>query len=265
MHEHDDSLILELLDDPSLSEEAVSARLEGCGRCIADFESQRSMLRLRASLPAPTMTADERRSLRQGVNEELAEPNVVAMPVRARRWEWTRLGTVAAALLGVFVIGGIVTSLGNDAADQADTLAAATSDGATEESAELAAADTADAGADDAARDVLPAEGSGDADVASLAPPAPMVVDLGSVDAASFEAEIRAVSERISSTDEAFAADPLELEPAAAACVDALETEVAPSGVVIADVDGASVVVYFDATGTPSGFTPPGCDSYPLP
>lgn len=265
MHEHDDSLILELLGDPSLSEAAVSERLAGCSRCIADFESQQSMMRLLASLPTPTMTAEERRSLRQGVNQELAEPNVVAMPLRAPRWEWTRLGTVAAALLGVFVIGGIVTSLGNDAADQADTLAAATSDGATEEAAEMAAADTADAGADDAARDVLPAEGAGDADVTSLAPPAPMVVDLGSVDAATFEAEIRAASERISSTDEAFAVDPLELDPGAAACVGELETEIAPSGVVVADVGGTSVVVYFDAAGTPSAFTPPACDPYPLP
>ncbi|MDX1622131.1 MAG: hypothetical protein R3320_14135, partial [Nitriliruptorales bacterium] len=72
------------------------------------------------------MTDLERRSVRLGVERELDEGSVVTMaaptsPARTRaasRWNWARLGTVAAAMLGVFVIGGVVTTLdtgGDDA------------------------------------------------------------------------------------------------------------------------------------------------------
>ncbi len=219
------------------------------------------MMQLLATLPAPIMTAQERRSLRQAVDEELTASTVVTMPVRTSRWDWTRLGTVAAALMGVVVIGGIVTSLGNNTAEQMDTVAAGSSDRAVEESPEMAAADTAD-GAETG--DIAAAEAAEDEGIASLAARPQLMVDLGAVDASTFAAEIQTVSERIPSADQADAGEPLDLD-LATGCLDELESEVPPLGILTAEVDGTSVVVYFDTEGTTSGFTTPNCAPYPLP
>lgn len=258
MHDHDELLIIDLLEDPSLRDEEVRTRLEGCAECIADFNAQRSVMTMLDQLPPITMTETERHALRRHVDKELGSPNVVALPGRWS-WDWTRLGAVAAAMLGVFVIGGIVANLGSgdDAGGAPTTMVAASEESATREN-ESFAADSAEALDDSATAD----DGAG---IASLVPESDFVRDLGPIDATAFASEVDALSEEIQSLGESGAASEPDLEGVAEDCLDLIDDPSTLRGVLLATVDGTPVEVFFDSEGTPTAFSTTDCSPYPLP
>ena len=259
MHDHDELLIIDLLEDPSLSDEEVRARLEGCAECFADFDAQRSVVTMLGLLPPVTMTETERHALHRQVDRELGSSNVVALPGRWR-WDWTRLGAVAAAMLGVFVIGGIVASLGSgDDAGAPTTMVAAGEQSNTRET-ESFAADSAEALEDSATED----DGAdADAGIASLVPESDFVRDLGPIDATAFASEVDALSEEIRSLDES--APSAMLPGIGDTCLDQIDDPSTVRGALRATVDGTPVVAFFDPAGTPTAFSTSDCSSYPLP
>ena len=112
MHEfHDEDLILDLLDAPAVTDADASARLDGCTQCLADYTEQRSIVDMLSRLDTPTLTARERSALHSAVFSELGSRVVVPLEPR-RSWNWTRLGTVAAALVGVVAVAGLFSILG---------------------------------------------------------------------------------------------------------------------------------------------------------
>lgn len=259
MHDHDELLIIDLLEDPSLGDEEVRARLEGCAECIADLDAQRSVMMMLDQLPPVTMTETERHALRRQVEQELGTPNVVALPGRWR-WDWTRLGAVAAAMLGVFVIGGIVANLGSgDEAGAPTTMVAAGEQSTTREN-ESFAADSAEALEDSATED----DGAdADAGIASLVPESDFVRDLGPIDATAFASEVEALSEDIRSMDESASSG--TLHGIGDTCLDQIDDPSTVRGALLATVDGTPVVVFFDPAGTPTAFSTSDCSPYPLP
>lgn len=253
MHDHDELLIIDLLEDASLSDEAVRTRLESCPECIADFDAQRSVMMMLDQLPPITMTETERHALRRQVEEELGSSNVVGLPGRWS-WDWTRLGAVAAAMLGVFVIGGIVASLGSgDDAGAPTTMVAANEESARQ--TESFAADSAEALEDSATAD----DGAG---IASLVPENQFVRDLGPIDSTAFASEIEALSEEIRSLDESASGT---LHGIGETCLDLIDDSSELRGALLATVDGTPVVVFFDSEGAPTAFASTDCSPYPLP
>lgn len=257
MHDHDELLIIDLLEDPSLSDEDVRARLRGCAECIADLHAQRSVMSMLDQLPPATMTEAERHALRRQVDAELGSSNVITLPGRGR-WDWTRLGAVAAAMLGIFVIGGIVTSLGSgDDEAGPTTMVAASEESATRET-EGFAADSAEALDDSDAGD----DGAG---VAALAPQTDLLIDLGPTDSATLSSEVEALSVQIRSLAESGELSESVLHGVGETCLDEVADPSSLRGALIATVDETPVVVYFDSEGTPTGFSTTDCTSYPLP
>lgn len=259
MHDHDELLIIDLLEDPSLGDEEIRARLESCAECLADFDAQRSVMTMLDQLPPVTMTETERHALHRQVDQELGSSNVVGLPGRWS-WDWTRLGAVAAAMLGVFVIGGIVANLGSgDDAGAPTTMVAASEESTTRET-EGFAADSAEALEDSATAD----DGAdADAGIASLVPESDFVRDLGPIDAIAFASEVEALSEEIRSLDESA---PSEMLPGLGdTCLDQIDDPSTVRGALLATVDGTPVVVFFDPAGTPTAFSTTDCSPYPVP
>lgn len=259
MHDHDELLIIDLLEDPSLNDEEVRARLGNCPECIADLEAQQSVMAMLDQVPQATMTETERHALRRQVDEELGSPNVVTLPGRGR-WDWTRLGAVAAAMLGIFVIGGIVASLGSGDGPGADpTTIAAEEESATRQT-ESFAADSAEAVEDSAT-----ADDGADAGVAALAPRTDLVLDLGPIDSATLSSEVEALSLRIRSLADSGEVSEPALDGVAEMCLDEVADPSSLRGALTATVDGTPVVVFFDVEGTPIAFSTTDCSPYPLP
>lgn len=258
MHDHDELLIIDLLEDPSLSDEEVRTRLDGCAECIAEIDAQRTVMTMLGQLPAVTLTEAERHALHRQIDKELGSSNVVTLPGRGR-WDWTRLGAVAAAMLGVFVIGGVVANLGSgdDSGAGPTTMAVAGEESATRETQDFAAdsAEVMEDSADDGA----------DSGIASLVPESDFVRDLGPVDATAFASEVEMLSEEIRTSDESGEVSEPDLRDAGETCLDALDDPSALRRVLVATVDGAPVVAYFDAEGTPTAFSTTDCSPYPLP
>lgn len=256
MHDHDELLIIDLLENPSLSDEGARARLEGCAECIADLDAQRSVMMMLDQLPPATMTEAERHTLRRQVDDELGSPDIVALPGRWR-WDWARLGAVAAAMLGVFVIGGIVANLGSgDETVAGPTTMAAASEESTTRENESFAADSAEVMEDPATAD----DGAG---IASLAPESGFVRDLGPIDAAAFASEVEALSEQIRSSDESVSSG--TLNGVGETCLEQIDDPSTLRGALLAAVDGTPVAAYFDSEGTPTAFSTTDCSPYPLP
>ncbi len=264
MHEyHDEGMILDLRNDPAATEAEIAARLDGCEQCIADLAEQRMIAAYLADLEPPSLTGSERAALRSAVLAEVESAPVIPLSPR-RAWDWTRLGTVAAALFGVVAVAGLVSVIGggnDDAATVADTVAASDLADADDGAMALEAAPEADAAGDDAATE----ESANDFAGASLAPPSELVVDLGPVDRPGFEAELDVVRAQVVEMTESSGILQRMAEDVDASCVSELTDPGSIRAIVTAVVDGLDVEAYLDATGGEFGFVRMDCSVYPLP
>jgi hypothetical protein len=140
-HAHDVDIVAALaggwIDDDE-ERTAAEVLVEDCEECRAEFELHTDVSTWLSSAAEVSMTDEERESLHRRVHAEAAPGgNVVAMPDRSARATrgWLRIGSVAAALVMVVGVGGILTQL--DGADSGETSA----DGGTADTAAAEAAD----------------------------------------------------------------------------------------------------------------------------
>ncbi len=129
-HLHDLDLIAAYAD--GVADDASEARrlLDTCPLCREEYQAQRHIKQLFASLPAPVMTETER----QHLHRALVQPGggrVMTFAERRRARRWMQLGTVAAGLVLVVGLGSVFLRM----------MGGAQSDGAEEEA--VAAATTA--------------------------------------------------------------------------------------------------------------------------
>lgn len=262
MHEHhDEGLILDLRNDPDVTDAEIAARLDGCEQCLADLAEQRAIAAVLADLEPVSLTGTERAKLRTAVLAEVAPASVI--PLAAKRgWDWTRLGTVAAALVGVVAVAGLFSMIGGDANEAAldsDTVTAAEepSDGAMA----LEAAPEAGIAGDDAAAD----RAEGDSGGATLAGPSDLVFDLGPIDRAALEVELDRVSSQVVDMTESSGVLQRYADEVEATCITELDDAGAIRAIVTATVDGVDIEVYFDNVGGEFGFASMDCSRYDIP
>jgi hypothetical protein len=264
MHEyHDEELILDLRNDPDATEAEISARLDGCEQCLADLAEQREIAAYLAELEPPSLTGSERAALRSAVLAEVEPAPVIPLSPR-RAWDWTRLGTVAAALFGVVAIAGLVSVIGggtDNAATVADSVAASDTAESDDGAMALEAAPEAEAAGDDAAAE----ETANDFAGASLAPPSDLVVDLGEVDRPGLSAGLDTVRRQVAEMTESSGVLQRMADEVDASCVGELTDPGSIRAIVTATVDGLDVEVYLDAGGAEFGYASLDCSTYDLP
>lgn len=266
MHEiHDEDVILDLLDDGTLTDGEAFARLDNCEGCMADFTEQREMIRHLGELGRPVMAANERAAIRTHVDSALDASVVTSIDSRRQR-DWTRLGTVAAALVGVVAVVGLFTSMGdglqsNDAASPDEPITAALEARAADEAGSTAQAeDAADGGALNAAESGLSA-----ADTAAIAAPSNLVRDVGSVNEEMFESELENIREDVANQAESSGILQRQLDNVEADCVEEVPDSGTIRGILTATVDGRDVEVYLGGEGEEFGFVGASCSQYELP
>lgn len=266
MHEsHDEDVILELLDDGTLTDDQSFARLDNCETCVLAFTEQREMIRHLSELPRPLMDTNERADLRSRVDAALDAAVVTSIESR-RRLDWTRVGTVAAALVGIVAVAGLYTSLGSglqseDAASSKEPVTAALEARAADEAAPTAQAeDSADGGSSDAAE-----SGLASADTAAIAAPSNLVRDVGSVNEAMFESELEDIRVEVANLAESSGILQRQLDNVGADCVEAVPDAGTIRGILTATVNGRDVEVYLGDEGEEFGFVGASCSQYELP
>ncbi len=265
MHEHhDEVLLLDLLDDPAATEVEMAARLDGCEQCVADLAEQREIATHLADLEAPSLTGTERAALRTGVLS-LIEPGPVIPLTSKPAWDWTRLGTVAAALVGVVAVAGLFSFVGGDAADEAlDTATVAAEEADVDMGAlQLEAAPSADGFGDDAALEE-PAESMA-GDSAAMAAPSDLIVDLGPVDLPGFAEGLDRVRKQFFDITESSGVLQRYADEAAVSCITQLRDPGAVRAIVKALVDGLEVEVYLDNSGGEFAYAGADCSAYDIP
>lgn len=267
MHEHqNEELILDLRGDPDLTDAEIATRLDGCEQCLADLMEQRTIAAYLADLDKPSLTGTERAALRTAVLEEIQPATVIQLSTK-RSWDWTRLGTVAAALVGVVAVAGIFSVIGggtDDASPGEDSLAATELADADDGALSIEAAPGADIGRAGVAEEAAD-EAAGDFGGAALAAPSDLVVDLGPIDRDVFATELDGIRRQVVEMTESSgvlqrAADQVELS-----CLDQLPETGSIRAIVTAEVDGLDVEAYFAAGGDEFGFASMDCSEYDLP
>lgn len=261
MHEHhDEALILDLLD-AAATDAAAAARLDGCERCISDLAEQRSIAAHLSDLEPISLTGPERVALRSGVLSEIESGAEVVTLSPGRSWDWTRLGTVAAALAGIVVVAGLFSLLGgggDDGGVQAATLESADdAGGSIASSAEAPMAD------EERATEAL-AEESADA-AATIAAPSELVIDLGPIDRPTLAEELERVRNQVEDMTESSGVLQSDADAVAVSCLVELPDPGAVRAIVKALVDGFEVEVYLDDAGAEFGYSGIDCSSYELP
>lgn len=123
-HAHDADLVAALAGgwiDDDAERAAAEVLVEECETCRTEFELHTDVSGWLASATDVPMTDQERDVLHRRVHAEVAPgANVVAMPDRSTR-TWLRIGSVAAALVVVVGVGGLLTQLdGAESGDSAD-------------------------------------------------------------------------------------------------------------------------------------------------
>lgn len=108
MHEHDLDLIAALADGSASDEAQARSLVEACPVCRAEYEAQTEVIALLAAAPRPMMTDMERAGLHRAVRSGLENKTV---PSPATPW-WQRLGYVAAGLLVVAGLFGVLQNSG---------------------------------------------------------------------------------------------------------------------------------------------------------
>lgn len=265
MHEHhDEGLILDLRNDPAATDAEIAARLDGCEQCLADLAEQKAIAALLNDLESPALTGPERAALRSAVLAEVEPAPVIHLAPR-RAWDWTRLGTVAAALVGVVAVAGLFSVIG-DGTDEAaiipDSVAASEPAASDTDTAQLAleAAPAAEAGSDGAFD-----ESADDFAGASIAAPSELVRDLGSVDRPDFEEALDSIRAQVIEETESSGVLQRTADEVDARCVEELPDPGSIRAVVTAMVDGLDVEVYLDGSGGEFGFASMDCSVYDLP
>ena len=185
-------------------------------------------------------------------------------PLTPRRaWDWTRLGTVAAALVGVIAVAGLFSMIGGDAdqaLDESDTAVAADAVDSDTEPLALEAAPSADAG------DGAVAEDSADDSAgASIAEPSDLVFDLGPIDLPGFGAELDRVRVQVMQMTESSGVLQRAANEVDTSCLEELADPGSIKAIVTAMVDGLDVEVYFDGSGDEFGYASMDCSVYDLP
>lgn len=269
MHEfHDEDVVLDLLDavldgETMLDDSDIRARLDECETCMADFAEQREMISHLGDLPRPVMTMVERNALHDRVDTALDAAVVTAIGSRRATRDWTRIGSVAAALVGVVAVAGLITSLSGGPASLDD------SGGSGSPTADLTAQAVEEAPSADEAADgeTFGAAESGLAagDTAAIAAPSDLVRDVGSVDESMFESELEDIRDDASALQESSGILQRQLNGVDAACLEEVPDRGTIRAVLTATVDGTDVEVYFDVDGDEFGFAGDNCRPYPLP
>lgn len=248
MHEHD----LDLVADLSIGfdpDGAARRLVDSCAECAAEFTRQVAVRDLLGGMPSAVLTDDERRSLRAAVGKELDRgASVLAFPRR-----WATIGSVAAGVLVLVGVGGVLSQLGGGDGADFDTLASALGGSP----AATTAAPTAEGGV--TAAEMAPA----DASITRL-------IDLGEVDLPIFAARLAEQAEldekarsNAGSSQTTLATLESVAPQSAPACLD----RVAGPGqtVVTAVVDGTPVVAFLPpGEATFVAFRISDCEPFPL-
>lgn len=264
MHEpHDEELILDLRNDPDVTDAEIAARLDGCEQCLADLAEQRSIAAFLADLDAPSLTGTERAALRSAVLAEVAPAPVIPLAPR-RAWDWTRLGTVAAVLVAVVAVAGVLSLIGGDTGSvdtASDPVAAADrAEADTDEGAMALEAPAAEAG-DDAVAE----ESANDLGGASLAAPSDLVFALGPIDRPGFAAELERIRRQVADMTETSGVLQRYADEVEVSCIAELADPGAVKAIVTAMIDGLDVEVYLESAGNEFGFVSMDCSGYDLP
>ena len=265
MHEHhEEELILDLRNDPNATHAEIAARLDGCEQCLADLDEQRAIAAYLADLEPVSLTGTERAELRTAVLAEVAPAQVIPLAPK-RAWDWTRLGTVAAALVGVVAVAGLFTTIGGN--DEATSISSQDSAAAADEAESdlgalaLEAAPSAGADGDDSAEDQPESAFGG----SSVAEPSSLVLDLGPIDRTTLQAELDRVRSQVLAMTESSGILQRYADEVDASCTAELADPGAIRAIVTATVDGRVVEVYFDNVGGEFGYVSTDCSSYDIP
>lgn len=269
MHDHDEQLLIDLLSEMELAESPISrrdliARLGGCESCTSDVIEQQAVMQLLGSLDTPVLTKAERSSLHAGASTELDANKVIELPSR-RRFDWTKVGAVAAAFVGLVAVAGLIGSVaGNDdASDTADVAAAVVESDSVgqasdaEEAAALEAAPAepaADFAADDAA----------DTDLGTTARPSNLIRSMGVVTAEAFNRSVEESIEDVIGTETSGILT-RSLDETTAACYAGLDRLDSVWAVVTGEVDGSELEAYVYSDGEVVVLVTDGCDATSLP
>lgn len=108
MHEHDLDLIAALADGSGSDEATARSLVETCPVCHAEYEAQRGVIAWLADSPTPVMTEMERAGLHRAVRSAIENETPSTAPAP---W-WQRLGYVAAGLLVVAGLAGVLQNAG---------------------------------------------------------------------------------------------------------------------------------------------------------
>lgn len=135
MHHHDYELIMALAEGALDPAAAASARaeVESCAHCSQDLELQLEGLGALQGLPRAGLTELESARLLRDLRRELGiAPQQARQPTARRRLPLAALGTAAAVLMAVVLVGpGLNLIGGGDSADSPEIAAATTSAAAT--------------------------------------------------------------------------------------------------------------------------------------
>lgn len=139
MHDHELDLIMALASG-SLSGaelEAAEATIAACEGCATELAAQRLALQALHDAPAPALTELEAARMRRALRDELGlvTPAPVTRETRPARFSWQRVSVAlsAAAVLVLFIAIVPALDLFGGGADDAATVAFATTSAATEE------------------------------------------------------------------------------------------------------------------------------------
>lgn len=264
MHEHDLDLIAEYAQGtlPSRADEARRL-IAGCATCAAEFRTQREMRSMLDALPPVSMSDEERIRLREGVLGHIpaAPPAPAPRAPRVGLRRWYALGSVAAVLLAVVGLVGVLSNMenGNDAADLAvpSTSLAAEEDGGASIEA-LRPTDDADTAADRAEDEMAAAVAGGDGAV-------PVIEDLGVISRAELDTVIEQTLAEVESSPLPPPTESVGGE-LAALCARQLDRPIAKAILALVDEEPLEVFFLFpDGGGTNvKAFVPPDCEPYPL-
>jgi len=169
MHQHDQELIMALAEESLDPEAARAARDEvaSCRQCTADLELQQFALNALEGVPEAQLTEMESARLRRDLRTELGltKPTASEPSRKRRRMPLAALGTAAAVLVAVVVVGPGLDLIGgssepaSDATIVADAPATTTAPATEAPAAFEAAPNAGGAGEDDTARTTMaPAE-----------------------------------------------------------------------------------------------------------
>lgn len=260
MHEHhDEALILDLLE-MSVTDTEAESRLDGCRQCVADFAEQRSIAGYLGSLDPVTMTPWERSELRSAVFAELDSGGTVVQLLPRRGFDWMRVGTVAAALVGVVAVAGLFSALsdGTDGGQVLDEAATITSGDDAGASAEAPLAD------EERSVEGLAVEESA-AESAAIAAPSNLVRDLGAVDVPTFKSELDRIRGEVTDMTESSPVLQSDADRVPIECLGELSDRGSIRAIVTALVDGFEVEAYIDDDGGDYLYASIDCSTYELP